>query len=109
MNEERLSPDERRRYDRSRLIIDVFFDGADMTGVASTQDISTGGLYLNTQATLPEGSLLLLRLPFDERDLIVNAEVVYVNEGRGVGVRFNEMPEADRALLDRALASSSAR
>ena len=29
-----LEPDERRRYDRSRLIVDVFFDGNDATGVA---------------------------------------------------------------------------
>ena len=37
-------------YDRSRLIVDVFFDGKDVTGVASTKDISLGGLYMNTQA-----------------------------------------------------------
>jgi len=29
-------PEERRVYDRSRLIVDVFFDGKDATGVAST-------------------------------------------------------------------------
>lgn len=37
------SQDERRNYDRSRLIVDVFFDGKDVTGVASTKDISPGG------------------------------------------------------------------
>ena len=50
--------DERRQHDRSRLIINVFFDGADTTGVASTKDISVGGLYMNTQTVIPEGSLL---------------------------------------------------
>ena len=44
--------EERRSHDRSRLIVDVFFDGKDVTGVASTKDISPGGLYLNTQAEL---------------------------------------------------------
>ena len=56
-------PDERRHYDRSRLIVDVFFDGKDATGVASTKDLSVGGFYMNTQADLPEGAVLLVRIP----------------------------------------------
>ncbi len=58
--------DERRRYDRSRLIVDVFFDGNDATGVASTKDISVGGFYMNTQASLPEGASLLVRIPLTD-------------------------------------------
>ena len=38
--------EERRHHDRSRLIIDVFFNGQDATGVASTTDISVGGLFM---------------------------------------------------------------
>lgn len=99
-----LPVDERRQYDRSRLIVDVFFDGADGTAIASTKDISPGGLYMNTQTELPEGGLLTLRLPFPEGDVIVNAEVVYSNPGRGVGVRFQGLSEKDRALMQRELA-----
>lgn len=95
--------DERRHFDRSRLIVDVFFDGADATGVASTKDISIGGLYMNTKAEIPEGSLLTLRLPFEEADVVVNAEVIYSNPGRGVGVRFQGLPEKDREMMRRAL------
>ncbi len=58
------SQDERRGHDRSRLIVDVFFDGNDVTGVASTKDISQGGLYMNTQTEIPEGALLVVRIPF---------------------------------------------
>src|SRR5687767_4748164 len=96
--------DERRRFERSRLIIDVFFDGADLTGVASTQDISPGGLYMNTQAEIPEGALLTLRIPLGERDVVCNAEVIYSNPGRGVGVNFQGLAEEDRAALERELA-----
>jgi hypothetical protein len=96
--------DERRRYDRSRLIVDLFFNGADATGVASTKDISLGGLYMNTQAHLPEGSLLTLRIPLgDNSQVVVNAEVVYSNPGRGVGVRFHGLKEEDRELMQREL------
>ncbi len=96
--------DDRRQHDRSRLIVNLFFDGADSTGVASTKDISVGGLYMNTQTVIPEGSLLTLRIPFAEGDVIVNAEVVYSNPGRGVGVRFHGLPENQRLLLERSLA-----
>ena len=97
--------EERRLHDRLRLIIDVIFNGADITGVASSKDISVGGLYMNTQTTLPEGALLTLRLPFAEADIVVNAEVIYSNPGRGVGVRFHGLPEKDRAIMERALAN----
>ena len=99
--------DERRRYERSRLIIDVFFNGEDMTGVAGTKDISPGGLYMNTKTDIPEGSLLTLRIPVAGRDIVCNAEVVYSNAGRGVGVRFQGLPEEDRAFLERELAGGA--
>ena len=95
--------EERRRYGRSRLIIDVFFNGADLTGVASTQDISPGGLYMNTQADIPEGAVLTLRLPIGGRDVVCNGEVVYANAGRGVGVTFQGLSDEDRAHLEEAL------
>ena len=96
--------DERRRFDRSRLIVDLFFNGSDATGVASTKDISLGGLYMNTKAHLPEGALLTLRIPLgDDKQVVVNAEVVYSNPGRGVGVRFHGLREEDRALMQREL------
>lgn len=97
--------EERRRFERSRLIIDVFYDGNDLTGVASSQDISPGGLYMNTQAEIPEGSLLTLRLPLAGRDVVCNGEVVYINPGRGVGVTFQGLSEQDRAHIESALKS----
>ena len=100
-----LTQDERRQHDRSRLLVDVFFDGKDATGVASTKDISVGGLYMNTQTVLPEGSVLMLRIPFGEEQVVVNAEVVYSNPGRGVGVQFQGLSEKDRLLMERELPS----
>lgn len=100
LDETLTSPDNRRRHDRSRLIIDVFFDGKDETGIASTKDISVGGLYMNTQADLPEGAVLLVRIPLDElNQVVVNAEVVYSNPGHGVGVRFQGLSDDDRSRL----------
>jgi len=102
-----LPQDERRSAERARLIVDVFFNGTDATGVASTKDISAGGLYMNTQTILPEGAVLMIRIPFsDEQQVVVNAEVVYSNPGHGVGVRFQGLTEKDRALMERELPSA---
>lgn len=99
-----LPTEERRRHDRSRLIVDVYFNGEDATGVASTKDISLGGLYMNTQATIPEGSILTLRIPLaNDNQVVVNGEVMYSNPGRGVGVRFQGLTDKDRALMEREL------
>ena len=104
LNERAPSPDERRKHDRSRLIVDVFYNGQDATGVASTQDISIGGLYMNTQAELPEGSLLLMRIPLPGGgEVIVNGEVAYVNPGNGVGVSFQGLTAEARMLLENEL------
>ena len=98
-----ISTEERRHFDRSRLIVDVHFDGADSTGIASTTDISLGGLYMSTQATIPIGAMLALRLPLGSEHVVVKAEVIYSNPGHGVGVRFNELSEPARALMEREL------
>jgi hypothetical protein len=98
-------PEERRLADRSRLIVDVFFDGKDATGVASTKDISVGGLYINSRTTIPEGSLLLVRIPFGSgKQIVCNAEVVYSNPGKGVGVKFQGLSDEARSLLEAELA-----
>lgn len=105
--DERLdSQEERRSYDRSRLIVDVFFDGKDVTGVASTKDISPGGFYMNTQAEIPEGALLLIRIPFrQDVQAVCNAVVVYSNPGKGVGLRFQALSDDVKALIEREVSN----
>jgi hypothetical protein len=98
-----ISPDERRQFDRSRLIVDVHFDGADSTGVAGTKDISLGGLYLSTRSLLPLGVTLTLRIPLGGEHVILKADVVYSNPGHGVGVRFHRLRDETRALMEREL------
>ena len=99
-----ISPDDRRQYDRSRLIVDVHFDGAESTGVASTKDISLGGLYMTTQTRIPVGSMLALRIPIGSDHVIVTGEVVYSSPGEGVGVKFHKLADDTRRTLERGLA-----
>ena len=95
---------ERRRSDRSRLIVDVFYDGREGTGVASTRDISVGGLYMNTRTHIPEGSALLVRIALRSgKQIVCNAEVVYSNPGLGVGIKFHGLSDGSRTLLENEL------
>lgn len=103
---EQLPPSsaERRASDRARLIIEIHFDGADATGVAHTRDISSGGLYMNTQREIAEGVLIKLRIPLSrDRMIVVDAQVIYSNPGHGVGVRFVNLSAVDRDTLQSIL------
>src|SRR2546430_2080467 len=95
--------DERRQYDRSRLIVDVHFDGGDATGVASTKDISLGGLYMNTPTGNPVGETLALRVNLGGESVVIKGDVVYSNAGHGIGVRFRRLTDETRSLIEREL------
>lgn len=99
----RLPTEDRRKHDRKRLILDVSFNGADATGVASTTEISIGGLYMSTQASLTEGAELMIRIPCGDGQIVVSGEVVYTTPGHGVGVRFHNLSTSDQALLQHTL------
>ena len=81
-------------------------NGEDVTGVASSKDISPGGLYMTTQTTIPEGAMLLVRIPFRQGvEVVCRAEVIYSEPGRGLGVRFRDLTDEARAMLERELAN----
>ena len=96
-------PAERRTSDRKKLIVDVRFDGGDGTGVANTRDIGVGGLYMTTTAPLEMGTPVLMTLSLGERTMHISGTVVYSDPGHGVGVRFRDVRDEDRATLTREL------
>lgn len=100
---EQFGPEERRQHDRSPLVVDVHFDGADSTGFASTKDMSAGGLYMSTRTEIPVGATLTLRIPMGNEHVVVKAEVVYSNPGAGVGVKFQDLSEHVRRVLELTL------
>ncbi|HXT61532.1 MAG TPA: PilZ domain-containing protein [Pyrinomonadaceae bacterium] len=100
---ESFSSENRRQHDRSRLIVDVHFDGGESTGVASSKDISLGGLYMSTRTEIPVGATLALRIPVAGDHVVVKGEVVYSNPGEGVGVKFRDLSDEARRSLEQEL------
>jgi len=97
---------ERRTSERKRLIINVQFDGGDGTGVASTRDIGTGGLYMSTTAMLDKGTPIVMSLGFGPKTMSINGVVVYSDPGYGIGVRFKDLDEDEEMILAGELALS---
>ena len=102
-SDELLAPSEKRRSDRKKLIVDVHFNGGDATGIANTRDIGVGGLYMTTNAKLDTGTLILLRMTIDGKEIGVSGVVVYTDPGHGVGVRFHNLSDEHQSLLSLVL------
>jgi hypothetical protein len=65
---------------------------------------------MNTQAKIPEGAFLMVRIPFrNDVTVVCNAEVVYSNPGRGVGLRFHNLTDEVRATLEREVTNEQGR
>ncbi len=95
--------DEKRQGSRSFAITDVTFDHKGMQYEGRINDISQGGLYIDTINPLPEGSSVgfQFKLPGDESGGPVSGEgrVVWMNHLQGMGICFTRLSDEDRARL----------
>jgi len=98
-----LTPKEKRKSDRKKLIIEVTIEGRSLTGIANTRDIGIGGLYVTTDAELDTGDEISMKMSFDGEPFNVKGIVAYVDQGLGVGVRFKDLTVEDVLLLKREL------
>ncbi len=73
-------------------------------GMRRCSDISIGGIYLETLAVFPEGTLLDLRFKLqdsDPDDIQVQTRVTYVHPGMGVGLIFTNLSAQDSEKLQK--------
>ncbi|MCS6874528.1 MAG: PilZ domain-containing protein [Pyrinomonadaceae bacterium] len=100
---EKISKD-RRRFERKRVKIEVsFYKGGQVIKTANTRDIGLGGLYIASDAEVKVGDLLSLTIDFEEGKFKAEAAVVYVDEGQGFGVRFQNLSKESEELLKKAI------
>ncbi len=70
------------------------------------EDVSLGGLFVNTSDPLPTGTDLALELVRpDGAPILVSARVASVVPGKGMGLEFHPLAESQRRALARLMAS----
>ena len=83
-----MADNERRIEKRVPFIKEIEVVGI---GTRRCSDLSIGGMYLETVAIFPVGTVLDLRFKLDdssEDSIQVQARVSYVHSGMGLGLRF---------------------
>jgi len=96
----------RRKSKRARFIKEIEVAGV---GMQRCSDISTGGLYLETVHDFREESAVELRLKLrdiDNNSIVVQARVLYVHKGVGVGLGFVNLTQEDREKIRKFIDTS---
>lgn len=91
--------------------LSVTYEGYSEDVATRPPDISTEGMFINTNRNFPEGAVLNVHFRLAETGIEVRArgEVRYCLAGVGVGVEFVEIsPEAVRAIEDEIRADDGA-
>ena len=101
----RKSPPERRRQARFAIASDVDLTSEDNFYAGRTRDLSLGGLYVETNAVLPLGSLLAVRVKIRGKAYSIDAEVVWTmlpdgDATGGLGLRFVQLPDEARRAIE---------
>lgn len=109
---------ERRRYTRVRVRWPVTMLTASGPMEGEVENISLGGAFIccDGQPGLRETFRLVIKVPHPRQFLMARARVTRSDTynpqnligTRGIGVRFVEMPEADRQLLEQILSGPGA-
>ncbi len=104
---------ERRQHDRVPVALEVAYRTTGNLLVAYTLNLSKGGLFVETDAPLPEGTplALRLRLPGLADPIELSGRVAWVRwkpaggQPAGMGVAFQDVEERVGRLIDRLVAT----
>lgn len=96
----RTASADRRRYPRVTILQEILFDDRILR---KADDLSEEGMFIATADTFLVGSVvdLKFRLFRDKRPIAVRAQVRHVTPGLGMGVRFLDLPSAERNRIRR--------
>jgi hypothetical protein len=75
-------------------------DGTETPVTARMSDLSTTGAFLDSMNGLPPGTKLALRFAAGEHEVRAAAEVVHTMPNFGMGVRFLDLSDDDRAAIE---------
>jgi hypothetical protein len=96
--------EDRRKHYRFPFRKEILIDG---TGMCTSMDISEGGLYVSTIQFYKQNSVIDITIPFQGEKLTVKGQVTYCHPGIGMGIKFIELNDEQRkiinAIIDRIL------
>jgi hypothetical protein len=99
---------ERRAAKRIFYLCDVECEGGAPDPIRPRmRDLSVTGAFIEASTLVPLGTRLLLRFSVPAGEIAVTAEVVH-HRDPGMGVRFLEMDESQRAAIEEAVRLRSA-
>ena len=94
---------ERRKNARTAVEFPVTFFSAEVTGEGTVTDLSSGGCFIKTVASVPEGTALALQVQLTDRQLMKVDRAVVRRSYDGLGVQFVSLREGEEAQLMRFL------
>ncbi len=108
LKEQFMPPSQRDRAQRrknkrinSTHLVDYSTGPIEFSRVSKT--LSAGGIFITTTQTLPVDTKIYMRIRFDQQgEEYINVEGVvrYVHPKRGMGVKFINLREEDRKLIE---------
>jgi hypothetical protein len=93
---------ERRQGSRVDLLQEISCAGRGLVVRSGVADLSVGGMFVETLRTpFPTGTLVSVRFSLrpDEPPLVLEAEVNYIQERIGMGMRFVGLEDAERERI----------
>ena len=93
----------RRLYPRvrGRLTTDIALDGKTMLGIVT--NLSLGGCYVETSGLLLPGANVTLTFSFEHTKVLIQSQVVRLDMGIGVAMKFYDATHESRMALQRIL------
>lgn len=100
--------DERREFLRIPVTTKVKFKDGDREEVLFTDDLSEGGLFLKSENPPFKGTVLELEISIPNVDKLISlkGEVAWRLEGKGCGVRFLRITQAQKKMIKTFIDSS---
>jgi type IV pilus assembly protein PilZ len=93
--------EERREFLRIPVTTKVKFTDGNQEQILFTDDLSEGGLFLKSDNPPFKGTVLDLEISIPNVDQLIQlkGEVAWRQEGRGCGVRFVRITQAQKKLI----------
>jgi c-di-GMP-binding flagellar brake protein YcgR len=98
---------ERRKNARTSVECAVTFFSAEVTGEGMVTDLSSGGCFIKTDASVPEGTAVALQMELANQQLVKVDRAVVRRSFEGLGVQFVSLRESEEAQLIRYLGEGS--